>query len=173
MPVLAGDPVYIRRRKNIALTRKSQLLRQKRGKPNRFTRFKNATLNWLNGLPPVDYDSALHDFNAENTRRFSLPETPLQNKREPQSFEASDDDETALGEIVSSETKKSRSLKRKLKRLRRLFLRKDKREVKRTLDENTGLLPLETGDKESSKQKDVSQNCLTNFRCRSASAKSD
>lgn len=150
MPVLAGDPDYIRRRKNVALTRKSQQLRQKRGKPNRFTRFKNATLNWLNGLPPVDYDSALQDFNAENSRRYSQPGTPLQNKNEPQSFEASDD-EVQLGEIVSSETKKRRSLKKKLKKLRRLFLRKDKKEVRRTLDEGTELLPFEAEDKESSK----------------------
>ena len=33
---------------------------------NKFIKFKNATINWLNGLPPIDYDSALYEFNADN-----------------------------------------------------------------------------------------------------------
>lgn len=33
---------------------------------NKLIKFKNATLNWLNGLPPTDYDSALYDFQADN-----------------------------------------------------------------------------------------------------------
>lgn len=33
---------------------------------NKLVKFKNATLNWLNGLPPTDYDSALYEFNADN-----------------------------------------------------------------------------------------------------------
>ncbi len=155
MPVLAGDPDYIRRRKNIALTRDSQFLRQNRGKPNRFTRFKNATLNWLNGLPPVDYDSALQDFNAENTRHFSLPGTPREDTAGQESFEASEGEGELSALVSSSEAKKRRSFKKKLKKLRRLFLRKDKKEVRRTLlDENTELLPFEAdNNKDSSKPK--------------------
>ena len=150
MPVLAGDPDYIRRRKNVGQNRDPRWLRQRRGKPNRFIRFKNATLNWLNGLPPVDYDSALQDFNAENSRRFSLPGTPLQQKNEAQSFEVSEGEDGEAGDVVPSETRKRRSLKKKLKKLRRLFLRKEKKDPEETAE----LLPVDNTEKESSKSRE-------------------
>ena len=34
---------------------------------NKLVKFKNATVNWLNGLPPIDYDSVLNEFNADAT----------------------------------------------------------------------------------------------------------
>lgn len=103
----------------------------------------------------VDYDEALKEFNADNARRFSLPGTPRHGDEEPHSFEASDE-ENQLGELVSSDARKRRSLKKKLRKLRRLFMRKEKRETRRTLDEDqTDLLPFDPSEgKESSKRDD-------------------
>lgn len=127
MAVLTGDPDYIRRRKNVSSKRDQKLLQQKRKKPNRLTRLKNATLNWLNGLPPTDYDSALQEFNAENFRRDSLPGTPRHDSKgeaDADSFEPSDEE---ILEGNENSSKKRRSFRKKLKKLRRIFLRKDKR----------------------------------------------
>lgn len=65
---------------------------------NKLVKFKNATLNWLNGLPPTDYDSALYEFNADNE-------------------EAENRNANADSAVVGEEAK----LKGKLEKLKKLF----------------------------------------------------
>lgn len=59
---LRDEPSYYRRRR---LVEEKKPLRARRPQPNKLVKFKNAAVNWLNGLPPVDYDEALADFNAD------------------------------------------------------------------------------------------------------------
>ena len=72
---------------------------------NKLLKFKNATINWLNGLPPTDYDSALYDFNADN--EHGERERRLNNR---ENYE----------ELSNKEAK----FKRKIDKLKRLFKKK-------------------------------------------------
>jgi magnesium-transporting ATPase (P-type) len=91
---------HIRKRKVIANTG------NRARNVNKLVKFKNATLNWLNGLPPTDYDSALHEFNADN-----FHETENQNE----------DSDTNM-----NSTEKA-GFKRNLKRFKKLFKSSEKR----------------------------------------------
>jgi magnesium-transporting ATPase (P-type) len=62
---------HIRKRKLTNPTETKSINNKRSGYVNKLTKFKNATINWLNGLPPTDYDSALYDFNADNEQSQS------------------------------------------------------------------------------------------------------
>lgn len=72
---------------------------------NKLIKFKNATINWLNGLPPIDYDSALSEFNADN---------------ECESIENEN-----LDNSESNGGEKRARFKNKIKKLKRLFKKKE------------------------------------------------
>ena len=69
-------------------------------------KFKNATINWLNGLPPIDYDSALSEFNADNEGHEN------QENREDNGTN-------------SSSSQKQAKFKGKIEKLKRLFKKKE------------------------------------------------
>lgn len=73
-------------------------------------KFKNATINWLNGLPPIDYDSALSEFNADNEQQAA------ENNRDATDIENTED---------SNNTRKRARFKSKIEKLKRLFKKKE------------------------------------------------
>lgn len=78
---------------------------------NKLIKFKNATINWLNGLPPTDYDSALYDFNADNEQRHN-----------------NNDENIEDNSNNSNNSSKEVKFKRKIEKLKKLFKKKTERE---------------------------------------------
>lgn len=78
---------------------------------NKLIKFKNATINWLNGLPPTDYDSALYDFNADNEQRHN-----------------NNDENIEDNSNNSNNSSKEVKFKGKIEKLKKLFKKKTERE---------------------------------------------
>lgn len=128
MPGLtSSDPAYIRRRR--LQDGPERLGRTRRPQPNKLTRFKNATINWLNGLPPVDYDSALQDFHADHyeSRPSSRLDTPRdKTHHDPLVADRPHDQENNAFLQNGGETAKERSFRRKLRKLRRILFERQR-----------------------------------------------
>ena len=75
---------------------------------NKLIKFKNATINWLNGLPPIDYDSALYEFNADN-----------------EDSAASRENEGNSGNTEAHCNRKQAKFKGKIEKLKKLFKKKE------------------------------------------------
>lgn len=104
--VTGGNPQnsqldHIRKRRLSNTTGNGQLATRRN--VNKLIKFKNATLNWLNGLPPTDYDSALYEFNADN-----------------ENVERENNDE------IDNSRSKEAKFKGKIEKLKRLFKNKKK-----------------------------------------------
>lgn len=75
-----GSGDHIRKRKLITTENNGNTNTNKN--VEKLIKFKRATINWLNGLPPIDYDSALNDFNADATNNNENNESNNLNKQE-------------------------------------------------------------------------------------------
>lgn len=79
--------------------------------PNKFIKFKNAAINWLNGLPPIDYDSALYEFNSD--RIDSADGHTLNEEQGSRDGEEADN--------FDGNNSKNSFFKKKMKKFQRLF----------------------------------------------------
>jgi magnesium-transporting ATPase (P-type) len=110
-----NEPSYYRRRR---IEEQPIRTRTQRRQPSRFTRLKNVTLNWLNGLPPTDYDSALDEFQSERVEaEESFPEDLQKLGTDRSGSDAVNDD----GDLDNPVSRKRKGLRKKLARLRSLL----------------------------------------------------
>lgn len=118
---------HIRRRKLIT-TGGSGPNANKRGNVNKLIKFKRATINWLNGLPPIDYDSALNEFNADATT------TTDENHNDS-----------------SNRSSRPDKFKGKMDKLKKLFKNSKKKSSPLLTDENIALIEGDQADDEFEK----------------------